>query len=154
MFARLVGTRVLADEFGHPVEETAGLMERHLGTCLDCCHSAVEFEEAALAVELANMGGPLGKIQFSSALRLEAPAAHPAARAPLLGLDEPRFLHQVTARTAGSSCTSATCQLREAAGDAEGPWAAPTSGAATSTSPWISSAPPGWRRRGTTPMPS
>ena len=67
MFARLVGTRVLTDEFGHPAEVTAGLMERHLGTCLDCCHSAVEFEEPGLAVELAHMGGPLGKIQFSSA---------------------------------------------------------------------------------------
>ena len=44
MLARLVGTRVLTDEFGHPAEVTAGLMERHLGTCLDCCHSAVEFE--------------------------------------------------------------------------------------------------------------
>lgn len=68
MFARLVGTRILADEFGHPAEATAALMERHLGTCLDCCHSAVEFEDPALAVELASMGGPLGKIQFSSAL--------------------------------------------------------------------------------------
>lgn len=124
MFARLVGTRVLADEFGHPVEETAGLMERHLGTCLDCCHSAVEFEEAALAVELANMGGPLGKIQFSSALRLEAPAAHPAAREALLGLDEPRFLHQVTARTAGEFLHLRDLPaLREAVGDEEGPWA-------------------------------
>lgn len=124
MFARLVGTRVLADEFGHPAEVTAGLMERHLGTCLDCCHSAVEFEEPGLAVELAHMGGPLGKIQFSSALRLEAPAAHPAARAALLGLDEPRFLHQVTAREAGEFLHLADLPaLREAAADAEGPWA-------------------------------
>lgn len=124
MFARLVGTRVLTDEFGHPAEVTAGLMERHLGTCLDCCHSAVEFEEPGLAVELAHMGGPLGKIQFSSALRLEAPAAHPAARAALLGLDEPRFLHQVTARAAGEFLHLADLPaLREAAADAEGPWA-------------------------------
>ena len=124
MFARLVGTRVLTDEFGHPAEVTAGLMERHLGTCLDCCHSAVEFEEPGLAVELAHMGGPLGKIQFSSALRLEAPAAHPAARAALLGLDEPRFLHQVTARAAGEFWHLADLPaLREAVADAEGPWA-------------------------------
>ena len=124
MFARLVGTRVLTDEFGHPAEVTAGLMERHLGTCLDCCHSAVEFEEPGLAVELANMGGPLGKIQFSSALRLEAPAAHPAARAALLGLDEPRFLHQVTARAAGEFLHLADLPaLREAAADDEGHWA-------------------------------
>lgn len=124
MFARLVGTRVLQDEFDHAPEVTAALMERHLGTCLDCCHSAVEFEDAGLAVELATMGGPLGKIQFSSALRVEEPAAHPEAREALLGLDEPRFLHQVTARSEGAFIHLPDLPaLREAAADPAGPWA-------------------------------
>ena len=65
-----------------------------LGLCLDCCHSAVEFEdvEATLA---ACLGAGLGKVQFSSALRLEAPGDNPEGVAALLALDEPRFLHQV-----------------------------------------------------------
>lgn len=98
LFVRLVGTRVLQDEFGRAPEETAALMERHLGTCLDTCHSAVEFEDPAAAVDLATTGGPLGKVQFSSALRLARPASAPQGRAALLAMDEPRFLHQVTAR--------------------------------------------------------
>ena len=71
-----------------------------LGVCLDCCHSAVEFEdvEAALA---ASLGAGLGKVRFSSALRLESPAANPEGVAALLALDEARFLHQVIAAGAG-----------------------------------------------------
>ena len=71
-----------------------------LGLCLDCCHSAVEFEdvEATLA---ACLGAGLGKVQFSSALRLESPSANPEGVAALLDLDEARFLHQVIASGAG-----------------------------------------------------
>ena len=75
----------------------AELLGAHLGTCLDACHAAVEFEDEARA--LANSvahGAPLGKLQFTSALSLREPAAHPAARGRLLALDEPVFLHQVT----------------------------------------------------------
>jgi hypothetical protein len=98
VFARLVGSKVLQDDFGHDVEASAALMLRHLGVCLDCCHSAVEFEEPTESLRLAGLaGGPLGKIQFSSALSLANPADCPAAVEALLGLDEPRFLHQVTA---------------------------------------------------------
>lgn len=100
LFAGLVGSRVLQDEFGASIEASGELMQRHLGTCLDCCHSAVEYESAEESLELATHGGsPLGKIQFSSALRLDSPAAHPDAVAALLALDEPRFLHQVTGRS-------------------------------------------------------
>ncbi|MEL6905533.1 MAG: metabolite traffic protein EboE, partial [Planctomycetota bacterium] len=96
VFAHLVGGRVLQDELQKTPDEAAALMRRHLGVCLDACHSAVEFEDAEDAVALAADPGPLGKIQFSSALRLENPGDAPAERAGLLDLDEPRFLHQVT----------------------------------------------------------
>ncbi len=96
VFARLIATRILQDEFGADVEGSSRLAARHLGTCLDCCHSAVEFEEAEDSLAFATHGGPLGKVQVSSALRLPHPAAHPEARAELLAMDEPRFLHQVT----------------------------------------------------------
>ena len=73
------------------------LLDAHLGLCLDACHAAVEFEEPADAVELA-LGAGLGKLQFSSALALPQPAQHPAARATLFALDEPRYLHQTTGK--------------------------------------------------------
>jgi hypothetical protein len=71
------------------------LMRRHLGTCLDCCHAAVEFERDAVERHVAG-GSALGKLQFSSALSLRRPGDDRAGREALLALDEPRYLHQVT----------------------------------------------------------
>jgi hypothetical protein len=77
-----------------PLHQPSGL-----GTCLDTCHAAVEFEHAAESFERATeIGTPLGKLQFTSALALR-----PERRSDvdaLLALDEPRYLHQVTARAA------------------------------------------------------
>lgn len=77
---------------------------RHLGVCLDACHSAVEFEEPEEAVERATSSGPLGKLQFSSALALLDPGRSPDARERLLAMDEPRYLHQVTGLARGVRC--------------------------------------------------
>jgi len=77
----------------------ADALRRHLGACLDACHAAVEFEAPPEALARATAGAaPLGKLQFSSALALRAPDEDPAARAALLALDEPVYLHQVTGR--------------------------------------------------------
>ncbi|MEZ4469556.1 MAG: metabolite traffic protein EboE [bacterium] len=71
----------------------------HLGLCYDCCHQAVHFEDAAESVQaLVAAEVPIGKVQVSSALHLAAPA-DPAARAALAAFAEPRYLHQVVART-------------------------------------------------------
>lgn len=69
------------------------------GTCLDTCHAAVEFEtpERALGYAIEG-GGPLGKIQFTSALAVKDPVGNTRARERFFALDEPRFLHQVTGR--------------------------------------------------------
>ena len=124
VFARLIATRVLQEEFGADVEGSALLAARHLGTCLDCCHSAVEFEEAADSLALATHGGPLGKVQVSSALRLPDPARRPEARAELLAMDEPRFLHQVTGRADGAFIHLPDLPALVAALEVEGsPWA-------------------------------
>ncbi|MAE28167.1 MAG: hypothetical protein CMJ87_04170 [Planctomycetes bacterium] len=69
-----------------------------LGTCLDTCHAAVEFEAGPAALAQATAYGPLAKLQFSSALALSEPGARPEARRLLLNMAEERFLHQVTAR--------------------------------------------------------
>jgi hypothetical protein len=127
VFARLVGSKILQDEFDASIEESAALMLRHLGVCLDCCHSAVEFEAPEETLRLAaHDGGALGKIQFSSALALPSPASQPEAVAALLGLDEPRFLHQVTARSAEGEflhLTDLPALQAEVALGAESPWA-------------------------------
>lgn len=99
VFARVVAANVLEREHRHDPETAARLVDRHLGTCLDACHAAVEFEGAEEALNLAHFEGPLGKLQISNALSLERPGDNPDAVAALLALDEPRYLHQTTART-------------------------------------------------------
>jgi len=83
------------------VPEAREVLERHLGVCLDACHAAVEFEASDRAIERATEAGPLGKLQFSSALALPHPASDEAGRAALLSMSEPAYLHQVTGRVAG-----------------------------------------------------
>ena len=78
---------------------TQAALARHLGTCLDTCHAAVEFELPEEAFARATAGGrALGKLQFSSALALARPGEDERGRARLLALDEPVYLHQLTAR--------------------------------------------------------
>lgn len=84
------------------------VLTRHLGTCLDACHAAVEFEPAETALAQATAGGtPLSKLQLTSALALPDPAGHDAARERLFAMAEERYLHQVTARAPDGSLTHA-----------------------------------------------
>jgi hypothetical protein len=69
-----------------------------LGTCLDTCHAAVEFEDPFGSLERSTHGALLGKLQFTSALSLLSERRSDVDA--LLALDEPRYLHQVTARAA------------------------------------------------------
>lgn len=94
--ARLLehGAQLLEREHGIPPVRARALLERHVGTCLDACHAAVEFED----VRTLRWAGRLGKLQFSSALAVKDPARNARGRAALLALDEPRFLHQVTGK--------------------------------------------------------
>lgn len=81
------------------VTDVTGALQRHLGSCLDACHAAVEFESASGCLERSTHGGaPLGKIQFTNALALREPARNAEGREALLALDEPAYLHQVTGR--------------------------------------------------------
>lgn len=94
--ARLLerGARFLEREHLVAPARAHALLARHVGTCLDACHAAVEFED----VRTLRWAGRLGKLQFSSALAVRDPARNERGRAALLALDEPRFLHQVTGR--------------------------------------------------------
>jgi hypothetical protein len=101
-----------------------GLVRAHLGACLDACHSAVEFEAPAEVLR-RGLRLPLGKLQVSSALALRDPAAHPEARAALLALDEPRYLHQTTGRRGAEllRCDDLP-ELGAALADPASPWLA------------------------------
>lgn len=84
--------------FGLYVDENPGdtrFLQR-VGINYDCCHLAVEFEEAQEALEkLHSTGIRLSKLHLSSALKLK-PTAENIER--LKGFDEPVYFHQVIAR--------------------------------------------------------
>lgn len=70
----------------------------HLGLCFDCCHQAVEFENAEQCLERLNEENiPIAKVQVSSALR----AVGEGEIRSLLSFDEPVYLHQAVARAEG-----------------------------------------------------
>jgi sugar phosphate isomerase/epimerase len=98
-----------------PVNELR--VRRHLGVCLDTCHMALQFEEPSDALaRLAAAGIRISKVQLSAAL--EADAA-PASLAALRAYDEPVYLHQVRARSAGGA-TAAWTDLPQALAELPG----------------------------------
>ncbi len=69
---------------------------RHLGLCYDACHQAVEYEDMGASLgALAAAGIGLGKVQLSSAIRLQRPGVD---REKLRPFAEDRWFHQVIAR--------------------------------------------------------
>ena len=69
---------------------------RTVGLNYDCCHLAIEFEEASEALErITGAGIRLSKLHFSSALRFQ-PSRENLER--LRGFDEPVYFHQCIAK--------------------------------------------------------
>lgn len=88
--------RLLPAAAARGIEEAA--VRRHLGICLDTCHAALAYEDAATSLRLlAREGIAVPKVQLSAALRTDQPAH---ARAALAPFGEPVYLHQVHARGA------------------------------------------------------
>jgi sugar phosphate isomerase/epimerase len=91
--------RRLRELTGASSAQAAELLDRHLGVCLDVCHAAVEFEDAAeLVAALRAAGVRVAKIQLSCGLRL--PHVDAAARAALTPYLDEVYLHQVVERSA------------------------------------------------------
>lgn len=98
--ARGVGWQVLEEEHNRGSDHARALHARHLGHCLDTCHSAIGQDEDALRTL---HGVTLGKIQYSNAVVVRQPWKNQAGVDALLALDEPRYLHQVAGLGAGGS---------------------------------------------------
>ena len=78
-------------------------LDAFLGVNYDCCHLAVEFEEASTAIDrLLDQGVKVSKLHLSNAL-----CATPTAevRAALRAFDDDVYLHQVVVRSAGGGLT-------------------------------------------------
>jgi hypothetical protein len=90
----------LAQLLGGSSEQALQALRTHLGVCFDVCHSAVEFEDPALALHnLRQAGIAIPKIQLSSAVRI--PQMTSAQLPTLQGFDDAVYLHQVVVEQAG-----------------------------------------------------
>lgn len=89
-------------------------VRRHLGVCLDACHMAVEFEDAAGVLSLLRDAGiDVKKVQVSSALRVEESSTH-AARELLAPFADDTYLHQVVICTGREQLLTRFTDLPEA----------------------------------------
>lgn len=76
------------------------LLHKHLTVCLDICHAAVEFENAAVCITALKQAGiSIGKLQISSGLRLENVTQHSASK--LKPFNDSVYLHQVVEQRNG-----------------------------------------------------
>ena len=89
---------------------------RHVGVNYDCCHLAVEFESAKVALDrIAAAGLRLSKLHLSSALRVRPDEA---GREALNAFIEPVYLHQVVVGE-GSNVRRRYVDLPDALADSE-----------------------------------
>jgi hypothetical protein len=83
-------------------------VRRHIRVCHDVCHSAVMFEPQEEAIRAyATAGIRVGKVQVSSAIRLDFAKLTPAQRIEAVeqfrAFAEDRYLHQTSVRAAGEA---------------------------------------------------
>ena len=84
----------LAELTGLDPAAAASALREHLGVCLDLCHAAVEFEDAADCIDrLGQAGIVVHKMQISAGLRL--PTLDADAILALKRFDDQVYLHQV-----------------------------------------------------------
>ena len=78
--------------------EHEGLLRRHVQLCFDICHYGVSFDKPSTSIqELVDKKIPVGKIQISSALRVDLRENPLAQIETLRKYHEPVYLHQVKA---------------------------------------------------------
>ena len=86
------GTPLLAAALHVAENEARRLLLDHIRICFDSCHIAVEYEDPALALARLHAAGiQIGRVQLSSALRVDLPTS----TARLTPFADSTYLHQV-----------------------------------------------------------
>jgi len=90
--------RLLADADDHE------RIKKRIGVNYDCCHFAIEFDDARQSLDaISGDGLRLSKIHISNALAFDPD--DPAAAEAISAFDEPTYLHQVILRTRENTLT-------------------------------------------------
>lgn len=94
-------------KWGVSREKAEGLTKTHIRICLDVCHSAVSFEDNQSIIQLLKENSiQVGRIQISSALKINFPQETKETMDLLAGFDEPTYLHQVVVKSADQKLQS------------------------------------------------
>ncbi len=80
--------------------ELEGILKEHIQICFDVCHYGVSFDDIELSLnDLKNRGIQIGKLQISSALKVDLQTDFEKRMKALEQYKEPIYLHQVRAKT-------------------------------------------------------
>jgi sugar phosphate isomerase/epimerase len=100
------GAQHLARSLGVGDEAARDCLREHIRVCFDCCHFAVEYEDAAAALDrLSAAGIRIGRVQLSSAIHVAIPDDPEAANRVtdrLRIFADPIYLHQVVEQRGGT----------------------------------------------------
>lgn len=97
------GVPYLVQKAGLSEAEAEAALRTHIQVCYDVCHFAVEFENPDEALDRFEAEGiGIGKIQISSALKVDFENYVSEKMELLSRFDEPTYLHQVVAQHQGT----------------------------------------------------
>lgn len=93
-----MGIEQLADK-GFSSEKAIEAIKTHIQLCYDVCHFAVGFEHPQVVIDKLNAEGiKVGKIQISSALKVDFSSDAQTKLETIAQYNEPTYLHQVVAQ--------------------------------------------------------
>ncbi|WP_373514835.1 metabolite traffic protein EboE [Persicitalea sp.] len=101
-----MGIPYLQEKYGFTDSQAKDALLDHIRLCFDVCHVAVAYEEPQKVLErLDSVGIKVGKIQISSALRMDLEGNKGEKIESLRSFNEPVYLHQVVARRSDGTFT-------------------------------------------------
>ncbi len=98
------GIPYLQEKYGITESQAREALLNHIRLCFDVCHVAVAYEEPREVLDrLDNVGIKVGKVQISSALKMDLRENKAEKIESLRAFEEPVYLHQVVARKSDGS---------------------------------------------------
>ncbi|TDE16675.1 metabolite traffic protein EboE [Dyadobacter psychrotolerans] len=100
------GTIYLQKKHQFPAEKSKEIILKHIQLCYDICHAAVAYEEPEnILNSLQEIGIKVGRIQISSALKVDFSTNKEIKRKAIETFNEPVYLHQVVTKNSDQSKT-------------------------------------------------
>lgn len=98
------GIQYLISKYAFDESEAKQTIFKHIQLCYDICHAAVGYEDPLQILDsLKEVGIQVGRIQVSSALKVNFSTEKEIKRKAIETFNEPVYLHQVVARVSGKN---------------------------------------------------